>query len=53
MHSIKRDKSWSASAGVARLTAGRLRQPSRLLILAPTDTWIRHLKRLLWRLGAR
>ena len=38
MRSIERNKSWSTSAGIARLTAGRLRQPSRLPTLARTDT---------------
>ena len=53
MRSIERNKSWSTSAGIARLTAGRLRQPSRLPTLVPTDTWSRYLKRLLWRFSAR
>ena len=53
MHSIKRDKSWSASACIARLTAGRLRQPRRLPTLVRTDTWSPYLQRLLWLFGGR
>ena len=53
MRSIDRNKRWSTSAVRARLTAGRLRQPSRLPTLVPTDTWSRYLQRLLWLFGGR
>ena len=53
MHSIERNKSWSSSAGIARLAAGRLPQPGRLRSLVPTDTWSRYLQRLLWLFGGR
>ena len=53
MRSIERNKSWSTSAGIAKLAAGRLRQPSRLPTLVPTDTWSRYLQRLLWLFSGR
>ena len=41
------------SLGIKRLTASRLRRPSRLPTLVPTRGWDRYLQRLLWLFGGR